>query len=373
MHIGLILYGSLDTLSGGYLYDRMLVTHLQEQGDQVTLISLPPTGYRRSLAHNFNAALRQKLLTANFDLLLQDELCHPSLYWLNRSLRQQASYPVVSIVHHLRISEHHMLWQRPFYRFIERQYLSTVDGFVYNSQTTQATVEKEVSPRPSLVALPAADHIQPEISDEAITERAYQPGPLRLLFVGNLIRRKNIHLLLMALAQLPRDQFTLTLAGDTSVSPRYTQLLAATRQQAGLSNVTITGRITDAELKTLYQNSHLLVAPSQYEGFGIVYLEGMGYGLPALAGRAGGAGEIIRHGRTGYLLDHEAGQMVNQLVEHLTLWHQQRPLLAKMSLDARQAYLKQPTWTENMARVSHFLQEMCLTHASLGSKRNQEK
>ena len=48
--------------------------------------------------------------------------------------------------------------------------------------------------------------------------------------------------------------------------------------------------------------SHLLAVPSSYEGFGIVYLEGMAFGLPALASSAGGAQEIIRHGETGWLV-----------------------------------------------------------------------
>ena len=41
MHIGLIIYGSLDTLTGGYLYDRLLVEQLRHRGDQVDVISLP--------------------------------------------------------------------------------------------------------------------------------------------------------------------------------------------------------------------------------------------------------------------------------------------------------------------------------------------
>ena len=41
MRIGLVIYGSLDTLSGGYLYDRMLDEHLRRQGDEVEIISLP--------------------------------------------------------------------------------------------------------------------------------------------------------------------------------------------------------------------------------------------------------------------------------------------------------------------------------------------
>ena len=41
MRIVLIIYGSLDRLSGGYIYDRMLVEHLRGHKDDVEIIALP--------------------------------------------------------------------------------------------------------------------------------------------------------------------------------------------------------------------------------------------------------------------------------------------------------------------------------------------
>ena len=48
MRIILILYGDLETMTGGFLYDRMMVNTLREQGDMVEVLSLPwmPTGHR---------------------------------------------------------------------------------------------------------------------------------------------------------------------------------------------------------------------------------------------------------------------------------------------------------------------------------------
>ena len=103
MRIGLVIYGSLDTLSGGYLYDRMLVEHLRRQGDEVEIFSLPWRDYARHLTDNLSTGLLRRLQGSRLDVLLQDELNHPSLFWLNRRLH--VNYPIVSIVHHLRSSE----------------------------------------------------------------------------------------------------------------------------------------------------------------------------------------------------------------------------------------------------------------------------
>ena len=62
------------------------------------------------------------------------------------------------------------------------------------------------------------------------------------------------------------------------------------------------GSLDNAPLIELLKQSHVLVVPSSYEGFGIVYLEGMGFGLPAIGTTAGAAGEIITHGENGYLI-----------------------------------------------------------------------
>ena len=141
MHIGLVVYGDLSTVSGGFLYDRKLVEYLRESGGEVEVISLPWHGYPRLLAHNFSRSLRKKIAGMELDLLLQDELNHPSLFRLNGALED---LPIVSIVHHLRSKEAHSRWAMPVYRWAENRYLSSVDAFIFNSRTTRADVANAI-------------------------------------------------------------------------------------------------------------------------------------------------------------------------------------------------------------------------------------
>ncbi|MEJ2598934.1 MAG: glycosyltransferase [Anaerolineales bacterium] len=195
MHVGLIIYGSLDTISGGYLYDRKLVAHLRRQGDQVEVISLPWRSYPRHLGDNLSTGLLRRLENLSVDVLIQDELNHPSLFWINHRLRRQVNYPILSIVHHLRSSEARPGWQNWAYRWIESRYLESLDGFIFNSQVTRRAVTALLGgtpqhARPSLVAYPAGDRFQPQIDPQAIARRALGSGPLQVLFLGNLIPRK---------------------------------------------------------------------------------------------------------------------------------------------------------------------------------------
>ena len=354
MHIGLIIYGDLATISGGYLYDRQLVRYLQEQGDEVQIISLPWRNYGRHLLDNFQRDLLQRQRDSTFDMLLQDELNHPSLFLLNRRLRSTITSPLISIVHHLRSSERHSNWQLKLYRQVERSYLQTIDGFVFNSQTTQIAVEAlSGRDKPHVVAYPAGSHIKSQIDPDFIQARAQAEGPLHLLFVGNVTPRKGLHILLEALKTIPLKFWQLGVIGDLDGDKRYSDRLIESAVADGLStNISWHGRLSDEALETQMARSHLLVVPSSYEGFGIVYLEGMRFGLPAIGSTSGAAHETITAGENGFLIPmDDAGA----LARHITTCHQDRQLLSRMGLAAWQRSQSHPSWETSMRQVREFL------------------
>lgn len=357
MHVGLLIYGSLETLSGGYLYDRRLVEHLQSKGDTVEIVSLPWRNYPRHLGDNLSGSLYTHLKGLPVDLLLQDELNHPSLFWLNRRLHNQVSYPIIAIVHHLRGSETHPTPTRNLYRWVERRYLDTVDGFVYNSQATRQTVERTIS-RKSLgvVVHPGRDHLDPQISNSQLMQRAHDPGPLRLLFLGNVIPRKGLLFLLKALNQLPKNTWQLEVVGSLQVDPTYVRKVRRYIEKQALNdNIKLSGRLAAKELKEQMTQSQILAIPSSYEGFGIAYLEGMGYGLPAIASTAGGAGEIINHGQNGFLVKPGDYSTISRQINEL---NHDRNRLGKMSQAAQQRYLNHPTWEQSGVQIDSFLTSM---------------
>lgn len=353
MRFRLVIYESLETVSGGYLYDRKLVEYLRQQGDEVEIISLPWQKYGRQLLYNFSADLYHTLKQGSFDVLLQDELNHPSLFWLNGRLRPRP-YPIISIVHHLRCSEKRPSWQNCFYRWIEQRYLRSVDGFILNSETTRQVVEGLAGAgRPFVVAYPGGDRFGQQITEAAVRERALAPGPLRLLFVGNLIPRKGPDVLLGAVALLPSDTWRLDMVGSMTADPAYTAQIQHLIHEAKLAeSVRLHGAVTDEVLAQLMRTSQLLVVPSSYEGFGIVYLEGMGFGLPAVATMAGAAGEIITDGRDGFLIP--AGD-VHTLAQRLALLDNERERLVQMGTAALERYRAHPTWEQTADNIHRFL------------------
>ena len=351
MKIGLVIYGSLETVSGGYLYDRKLVEFLRERGDTVTLISLPWRNYARHLFDNIDQTWWRSCDLRAIDVLLEDELNHPSLIAFNRRMR--GSIPIVSIVHHLRVSEHRPAWQNNIYCGIERAYLSTVDGFVFNSQTTRASVEQLLGQAVAgVVATPAGDRFSPRISAELIAARAHEQGSLRVVFLGNVIARKAPHLLVQAMAVGGGD-WTLTIIGSEAVEPGYAHMIRELSSALGVvTRIRWLGNATDRQVADELASHHILAVPSSYEGFGIVYLEAMSFGLPVIAGTLGAAREIITPEVNGFLVAPGAAKdLANKLGE---LEHD-RAKLASMGMQARTFFDHQPTWHDSMSRILAYL------------------
>jgi glycosyltransferase involved in cell wall biosynthesis len=355
VHLGFTIYGSLDNVSGGFFYDRNLVQYLKGQQDEVEVVSLPWRAYGLSLLDNFSGSRFRRLSGASWDVLLQDELLHPSLFLLNRRVRRRRRFPIVALVHHLRCREQRPAWQNLGYRVIEQFYLSSVDGFVCVSQTTRRDVENLVGlGKPVVIATPGGDGLPGAVSRQQIEARVAALGPLRIIFAGSLIPRKELHTLLAALARLPREDWQLTAAGSLTADPAYVKAIRRQLDQLGLAaQVTLLGNLSSEELAARLAASHVLAVPSSYEGFGIVYLEAMRFGVPAIASTAGAAHEIITPGRDGFLVP--PGDAAALAAGLRPLAYDRARLLA-LSLAAQEKAASFPTWEQSAARVRSFLQ-----------------
>lgn len=107
-------------------------------------------------------------------------------------------------------------------------------------------------------------------------------GPY-LLAVGDLRPKKNLPRLLEAYRMLRGDglEHRLVIAGaDLGVGPSL-------RTLAGSEPIELLGFVDDARLDALLRGADALVVPSLYEGFGLVVLDAMARGCPAVLARAG--------------------------------------------------------------------------------------
>lgn len=352
MKVGLVVYGPLDQVSGGYLYDRRLVEYLRAQGDHVEVISLPFRNHLVNAGKNFSADLISRFKHPSWDILLQDELCHPSLFLANALRAKNLS--IVSIVHHLKSRE------RPGSLgcgWMETRYLGTADAFIFNSAATAKSVEDVLGRLPPHIIAPPGKDSLPSIG----TLSATSTESLRIIFVGNVIRRKGLHLLLEALVSIQDVAWELKVIGDLTVDRRYAKSLRRKVFNRGLEKrVRFYGRLAKKELAEMMRSSDVLAVPSLYEGFGICYLEAMGQGLAVIATRNGGSGEIITDGKEGFLVAPDIGEIAVRIRQI----GRDRGLLSFMRFNALKKFDQLPCWDESCRRIRKFLTAACFRFSS---------
>lgn len=357
MRVGLLVYGDLGSRSGGFIYDRRLVAHLRDRGNDVEVVSLPQRSYPARLARNVAPSIARRLRRASFDVLVQDELAHPSLAWRNRRLRRRVDYPLVALVHLLRSRVPAPFPKRRFHRAIERRYLASVDGYVLNSEATREGVAALVGsdPSPRVLAYPAGDRFDRErLPERRDVERRAREGPLRVLFVGNVVPRKGLHALVEGLARLDGG-WRLTAVGDLESDPAYTDRVRERIAALDVGDrVDLVGALPDDDLARTLTDHHLLAVPSTYEAFGIVYVEAMGFGLPALASTAGAGPELL-DGAHGLLVPPGDPGAIADAIGPL---RSDRDRLARMGIAARERFEAHPTWEETCATVRSFLRRV---------------
>jgi glycosyltransferase involved in cell wall biosynthesis len=132
-----------------------------------------------------------------------------------------------------------------------------------------------------------------------------------VLHVGTLQPRKNIPVLLEALAQLKEPDVYLVLVGGKGWL--FEEIFARVEALGLQKQVIFTGYVAAEELPLWYNAASLLAFPSLYEGFGMPIIEAMACGTPVIAADNSSIPEAV--GEAGLLF---APQVVESLLEKLT-------------------------------------------------------
>ncbi|WP_230279923.1 glycosyltransferase family 1 protein [Croceicoccus sp. Ery15] len=134
------------------------------------------------------------------------------------------------------------------------------------------------------------DHVLADNADDAVLKRLNLAKGSYTLALSSLQAHKNIAVLLRAFARPELQDRTLVLFGSTSrekfVSAGYDVP----------SNVLFTGRVSDGELRALYESAAVFAFPSTTEGFGLPPLEAMRLGTPAIVAPCGALPEACGDG-----------------------------------------------------------------------------
>lgn len=169
-----------------------------------------------------------------------------------------------------------------------------------------------VQPTPTDVARFAAD-VPPATLAARRADLGIAAAAPVILWVGFPAAFKHVRLLLAAyrLVRVRLPAARLVLAGDFSGRPDLAH-------EARTEGVILPGKLPHEALPPYYQMAQVYAHSSRYEGFGKVLVEALAAGTPVVSTRGDGPNDIIQHGTTGLLCDHNPAALRDAILTLLT-------------------------------------------------------
>jgi glycosyltransferase involved in cell wall biosynthesis len=193
--------------------------------------------------------------------------------------------------------------QLPFLAPMLRRIVAGSDAVTAISTYTAGRLRRQVGGSDPVI-IPFGATVEPP--EESPEPRLDSRAPFDLLFVGRLVERKGVHLLLEAVGSLKDDpRITLHIVGD---GPERTRLEEQARAIGIGERVVFHGFVARESLEARLAACDCFVLPAvvdakgDTEGLGVVLLEAMSYGKPTVASEAGGIVDIVENGRNGFLV-----------------------------------------------------------------------
>ena len=196
--------------------------------------------------------------------------------------------PVVVTVHNvawLAVQNHARLYARYYFgEFSLRRYSHAARIVVDSAFSRDELLRRSAAIEPARVEV-----VYPGVADDFCSLTRSAGDGCTILAVGTIEPRKNLELLVRALAHLPQARLV-------AVGPQtsYASECIALAQQLGVADrIELTGYLPRRALLELYGNCAVAAVPSRYEGFGYAAAQALCAGVPCVVSDRSSLPEVV--------------------------------------------------------------------------------
>ena len=328
--------GDLDTPTGGYAYDKRIISELRSLGSDVSVLDLGnsfprPDAKARTAANEILARLDPATP------VVIDGLAYGVLPEAGIALGQ--THKLIALVHHPLAFENG-LPADDVKRFhdSEREALRHVRHVIVTSPSTARLLvsDYDIAMDHITVAKPGNDPVAPS--------RGSGAEAVHLLAVGSIVPRKGYDVLVAALSGLKDLSWRLSIVGDPTRDPDCSKTLDRDIDRFDLrSRIDRLGAVSQQTLATLYDRTDLFVLPSRFEGYGMAFADAIAFGIPVIAARAGAVPETLP-AQASILVPPDDVSSLASVLRRLIENKAERDALRAQACAAAQAL---PTWRES--------------------------
>jgi glycosyltransferase involved in cell wall biosynthesis len=198
------------------------------------------------------------------------------------------------------------------------------DAFVANSQAGRDYLVKSLNAQEDRVftqpfLVPSVQALLQSTDPEVLKGHDHLRRPI-FLYVGQIIPRKGLKVLLEACAALKRqgyENFSLLIIGEGSQRP---ELELWVKSEDLTAQVEWVGKVNYGHLGVYFQDADVFVFPTSEDIWGMVLPEAMALGKPVICSTGAGAAELVIAGENGFLFDPDRpdrlGELMRQFIDH---------------------------------------------------------
>lgn len=276
-----------------------------------------------------------------------------SHYWLSglvgEGIRQKFNLPLVHIYHTLAFLKERALREE------SREHKGRIEAERHIAHVSDALISSSEDEKQSLVdeygiSSSKGRIIYPGVNKKifyrlkdgmVLREMRWREKDRIILFVGRIDPAKGLMTVIEALELLKKkdlplyNQLKLIVVGggrkkeDLPGNKEYIRIKKSIREKKLTGKVIFLGSKKQSELKKYYSSAEALVMPSLYESFGLVPVEAMACGTPALVSRIGEMRYFVQKGKNGFSFPPDNPSSLASCLEHFfsnkeSLWNKER-------------------------------------------------
>ncbi|MEX2948682.1 glycosyltransferase family 4 protein [Staphylococcus warneri] len=234
---------------------------------------------------------------------------------------------------------------------VGRAILKQASAIIFLSETYKMKVLKQLFDEKEQINMLKKTTVIPNGINEYWIEHASNlkktmSDEVNILFVGRIMRNKNIHFLAENLQkQYVNKKVRLFVVGDIK-DKKYAKLLAE------YSNVTLIGKQSQKDIIRLMENMHIFTMVSFNESFGLVYLEALTQQLPVIYTKNEGFDLYYPDGKVGYAISPKDGnELIKKVIDLIKHYEAFQNRISHLDKDRF-------GWSENARRHNRIYQEV---------------